>query len=234
MSAPLPGFPGVPPRSGRSPLATRALVTLLLLVPAGCSTTRDIVLYQPTAPRAQRRIELTGGHYAFAGDAGRRRFVLDFPLPGSRSGPSDFRLFLSAPALDEMTPISPGDEAAGRGFLLQTIGLRRGKTVFTGGYVRVRSLWLTQDTVRLDLEIDCADDTRISGSVFVKARPETVRAFEQRYAADIAALRVDAAATTADASAAAEGASPASASATPPASQPSGSAEAPRFLAPPP
>ncbi len=188
-----------------------------------------MVLFQPSAPRAQRRIELSGGRYAFAEDAGRRRYVLDFPLPGSRSGPADFRLYLAAPNADGMIAIGSDAEAA-RGFLLQTVGLRRGKTVFAGGYVRIEQTWPARDVHRLDLQIDCADDTRIGGSLFVKAGPELVRAFEQRYAADVRAL------SGAPAVAVNPGASPeapAQATNETPASQPAGTADAPRYLAPP-
>lgn len=169
----------------------RRLIPLLLaaaLLPAGCTRAPAIELDQPFAPRpGQRHVQLARG-VSYHADAGpRRAILLAFPLPGSKDGPLDYLLYLDLPAGHSSVPI--GDEPfAGRGFLIQRVGLLAGKTVFTGGRVTIEPVWLSPDQIRVQLAVECADGTSIRGGGIARANPRQLEEFRRQYIADIALL----------------------------------------------
>lgn len=159
------------------------------LLSAGCSPKGRITLHQPHAPPAQQRLHLSSG-WAFTNLTGETREVLlDFPLPGRKEGPRDFRFYLQMPAASGVHTLSRGDEGAARGFFIQEVGRLRGKTDLVRGTVRVRSAPTAPRLLRIDLDAECDDGTRVTGTATVMASGEELRSFTRRYAADVAALR---------------------------------------------
>lgn len=163
------------------------LLTGFLTV-TGCSSPEKIRLRQPSAPAAQQDLTLKS-NWTFSRTSGnRRQCVLSFPLPGSLDGPRDFHVYVSIPDALAKHSVDANDPGAARGFLIQTVGERKGKATFATGSVRLRRSWLTLGKTRLDLAVVCADGSGISGSVELVDKPEEVRSFTRRYAADVAAI----------------------------------------------
>ncbi len=151
--------------------------------------TARITLTQPQAPPAQQRIELASDWGAVSDDGERKLALVDFPLPGRKDGPRDFRVFLDLPLDARDETIRPGDVAAARGFLLQEVGRLRGKANFTSGSVAISRdpFRIRPPTLRID--VTCDDGTRVVGSARLTSDPETIRSFLRKFAADVAALR---------------------------------------------
>src|SRR5437868_2885388 len=112
------------PHVGRSGATTLGLFCAVLTL--GCAPRAQVQLRQPHAPPTQQNIRLAGDWAYTALDGTRREFLLDFPLPQSKSGPRDFRLFLSLAANSNLQTIDPDDPSAARGFLIQAIGNLKG------------------------------------------------------------------------------------------------------------
>lgn len=165
-------------------------VLVLCTLPA-CAPRATITLDQPHAPVSQQRMELSSAWgYTFSG-GGTREVLLDFPLPGRKDGPRDFRLFLQLPDGQPVTHAGRDDPSAARGFFVQEVGRMRGKTEFTGGTVGTGGVFLQPGRRRIDLQLECDDGTRIAGRAFVEENAEELRAFRRRFAADVLALRAE-------------------------------------------
>jgi hypothetical protein len=160
-----------------------------VLAGAGCGRPSKLVLHQPFAPRpSQRQLGLSGRWSFSSANGQRRKCVLAFPRPCDQDGPRDFLVYLSFPAGAELTTVNPSHPAAARGFLVQKVGLLKGKVVFTSGTLRWRKVFLGGDRRCLDLDLRSEDGTRVIGTAFVEAAPTEVRDFERRYAADVSLL----------------------------------------------
>lgn len=148
----------------------------------------QLVLEQPHAPPAQQHIDLASDWAYLDSGPQRRELLLDFPLPGRKEGPRDFRIYLDLPAGAEVATISQDASGGGRGFFIQEVGRMRGKAVITHGTVRLQDNLWTLGQPRVDLDVRCDDGTRISGSARPTLSGQELGAFRRRYAADIAAL----------------------------------------------
>lgn len=174
------------PRDVRRGLILPACLAILLS--AGCAPRAQVQLLQPSAPPMQQNIRLAADWAHVSADGARRECLLDFPLPNSKDGPRDFRLFLSLAATESAQSIDLHDPQAARGFLIQAVGSRKGKTVFTGGTVRLRPIPFDRRHQKLELDLTCEDGSQISGSAKVIADDSELRDFKRRFAADIVAL----------------------------------------------
>jgi hypothetical protein len=161
---------------------------LLLAVAAGCTRQNTVVLHQPFAPPPQQRLVLRSSWLFSAIQDERSRYLLAFPLPGATSGPRDFLLYLTLPNGPGTYCVAADGDDAARGFLVQAVGRLKGKTEFVGGQVRVDDVWLASGQRQIELDVHCADGTHITGQTRVRAADGELRAFERRYAADIAQL----------------------------------------------
>lgn len=171
-------------------LAVAATVVGGVLLAPGCTPRprATVRLLQPTAPPMQQNIKLAA-NWSYTSAAGaRRECLLDFPLPHAQNGPRDFRLYLSLAATDQPQGIDATDPEGARGFLIQVVGERRGKTEFTGGTVRLRPVPLDRRRFRLEIDATCEDGAQVMGTATVVEDEDELRAFKRRYALDIAAL----------------------------------------------
>lgn len=156
---------------------------------AGCGRSGEFVLHQPFAPPAQQDLELVRKWAFHALEGDRRACFLGFPLPGAKDGPRTFVLYVSSP--DELGELSvdPDDPQGVQGFLIQELGHLAGRTDFVSGTVRYRKVWLRRNLCRLEVDVRCADGTEITGQACLERKPREMRAFERRFAADVAELR---------------------------------------------
>lgn len=134
---------------------------------------------------------LRTGRAVSAAAAGRWSCALDFPLPGSAAGPCEFHVYVTLPGPEGEYAIAPDDPHGARGFLIQDVGLLCGKTEFMSGTLRCRPVFLRPHLRRLDLQVQCADGTSISGQVRVEIDERALRKFERDFARDIAELWSD-------------------------------------------
>lgn len=189
-SRPAPVYsPDMKARSGwaRRPRAWPAACAVWVAL-AGCALQDRLVLSQSSAPPAQRQIELTGGQGACLIQAGQCLCTLDFPLPGARNGPPVFRIFAELPAEPMSAAHSVDPAGTARGFLVQEVGLRKGKTVFVQGTIRLRPLLWMPDRYQVEFDVLCDDQTSVRGSVTIREDERLVQEFRRRFAGDIAAL----------------------------------------------
>ncbi|MGD8450336.1 MAG: hypothetical protein PVJ57_00830 [Phycisphaerae bacterium] len=161
-------------------------LSLLLAASAGCAPRARLVLHQPTAPPAQQHLEIASDWSYCADDNGRRQVLLAFPLPGAKDGPRDFLVHLATPPGEGTYPVDEHGPGGVQGFLIQAVGARRGKTVFTGGEVCIRPAWLARHRWKLTLDVQCSDGTRIEGDAVLSPAAAEWRTFKRRYAADLA------------------------------------------------
>jgi hypothetical protein len=154
----------------------------------GCAPRAEVRLLQPNAPPAQRNLSLVSDWAFYLDEGGRRLILLAFPLPGTRDGPRDFLVFLSAPQGEGEFAVAPDDPAAARGFLIQVVGQLKGKTLFESGPVRIRHRFLERARRELSLEVRCTDGTQLSGRALITPDPRELRAFQRRFAGDIQRL----------------------------------------------
>jgi hypothetical protein len=168
-----------------SPIACASAFFVLATAVAGCSRRAEVVLRQPFAPPSQQQMELKS-RWAFSamGD-GHCRCLLGFPSPGSDDGTRDFHVYLTFPDVDRALVLARDEPDGARGFLIQEIGLLRGKTEFTDGTVRCRRVFLYPRLRRLDLDVRCADGASVSGKAYVEIDEREMHRFEQDFAADV-------------------------------------------------
>jgi hypothetical protein len=149
-----------------------------------------VTLQQPAAPAYLRRVELASDWAFYRPGASPMAVLLSFPLPGTSDGPRDFHVFLALP--DREGEIRVGSDPDGvRGFLIQEVGLLRGKSRITGGRVLVNRPWNDPDVRELELDLRCEDDTLILGTASARPSASEIATFERKRAADIAALGSD-------------------------------------------
>lgn len=175
--------------ASRRRLVVAAATAAVGALAGGCVAPNRTLLVQPTAPPAQRRVELATRSAFFERGEGRVRALLAYPLPGSLDGPRDFLVYFDLPARDGRVEVSPAPGSAG-GFLIQRKGFRRGKTVFSSGSVQVRRRWLDADRLDVTLDVECDDRTRIRGRVTLRCDPREVSEFATLFAADVGLLAV--------------------------------------------
>jgi hypothetical protein len=168
----------------------RAGLLVVAALAFGCAPRARVELRQPTAPPAQRCLNLASASSCYSTESGPRRCLLGFPLPGSADGPHDFLLFLTTPDRDGWMPIDSQDPNAARGFLLQVVGELAGKSCLASGTVRYQRVPLQSKFRKLTIDARCADGTVIRGNAYVRADVHAVRDFAWRYAADVGALDV--------------------------------------------
>lgn len=199
-----------------------AIVSLFLIgalaAGGGCATRAELTLYQPDAPPAQRELQLESEWAAFAPQADRLAVVLQFPLPGALDGARDYHLYLVVPNDAGTHEVGP----AVRGFLVQSVGARRGKTAIVGGTVRLAPSGLQPKSRSIRLALDTADGCRLLGEATLEQQPATLRQFQRQFAGDVAALR-SAAAAESHSAPASSGAQP-----QPPQAAPGAESQAPR------
>ncbi|MEP0847572.1 MAG: hypothetical protein HRF50_12250 [Phycisphaerae bacterium] len=163
----------------------------LLCTLAACAPRATVTLDQPHAPLSQRRLELSSDWSYTLSGGGAREVLLDFPLPGRKDGPRDFRLFVQLPDDQPVAHTVRSDPSAARGFFLQEVGRMRGKTEFTGGTVRASRVFLQPGRRRIDLHLECDDGTRITGRALVEENSEELSSFRRKFAADVLALHAE-------------------------------------------
>lgn len=164
-------------------------MALILVGSGGCSLGKGLTFKQPEAPPGERELKLEGDANSYASAAGRREFLLAFPAPGSVGATEDLLFYLTTPEADGRYAIGAGAEGA-RGFLIQTVGLRRGRTDFDSGELRVSTPVIGSQKRKLTVDILCIDGSRLEGTVGVVPQDRVVAAFRRRYAIDVATLNV--------------------------------------------
>ncbi len=174
---------------GRIRLSIATLAAALLC--AGCAPRADVTLVQPFARSAQRELHLRGGDRSYECIAGRVRCVLELPSPGAPNGPPDFLLFCEAADVATPQALSVGSAPQHNpaGFLIQVEGALAGRTDFSQGTLSIRPALFRRNARILTLDVTCQDGTRITAHTRLSASSPAVRAFERRFAADIARLR---------------------------------------------
>lgn len=200
---PIATRPGPAPRPGPAALLPAAALALLLLG-AGCSKRSEVTLIQPSAPPAQRVLQLASTWAYTRTLAGQRAMLLQFPLPSVPDGPRDFSILLigpDEPGRQAVGPVAAGGEpaagdaeaaplptAAVRGFLIQAVGQRAGKTFFEGGSIELKREFSDAGAESLHLDLRCDDGSRVVGKAYPVAAGHEFTAFERRYAADVVQL----------------------------------------------
>jgi len=164
------------------------LKVLWSLALSGCVPSARVTLDQPFAPSSQRHLELRGGPASAADNVGRCSYLLGFRRPGQSDGPFDFLIYISAPAGTGAFEVDSDRPEGVRGFLIQEVGLLRGKTPFSGGRICVRPLWLLPGRQELELSLQCADGTVVTGRAIAERSAGPVRLFERKKAADVMLL----------------------------------------------
>lgn len=169
---------------GAVSLLTGAALTLL----AGCGHHNAVVLLQPDAPPSQQHIEMNSD-VACSAPAGQwQKCLLTFPLPGTQRGPRAFVVYLWAPNAVGELPVNPADPNGVRGFLIQELGHRAGRTDFVSGTVTFKKLWLRPQKRKVCLDVVCDDGTAIRGQAVVVEAATTLQSIEREFAADVANL----------------------------------------------
>jgi hypothetical protein len=163
-------------------------MVVLLAPAAGCRRAGEIVLHQPFAPPGQQEMTLKSRWAYYAAGTGRQHCLLAFPRPTSQHGTRDFLIYFDAPDGTGITPVDRENLEAVRGFLIQLVGDLRGKCAVAEGTVRVHDVLLRPRLRRIDLDLHCDDDTRITGKAYVEHAPHELNTFQRRYALDVAAL----------------------------------------------
>ncbi len=154
----------------------------------GCAKSAvTLSIQQDHAPPSQRNMTLTSDWAFTARQDDRRLCLADCSLPGSVDGPRDFRVFVILPASVEAAEVGRGTGAA-RGFFLQKVGRLRGKTEFASGKVKLRTGRFNKNQHEIELEVECADGTKISGTAKLRASDDELRVFLMQHAGDVAAL----------------------------------------------
>lgn len=149
------------------------------------------MLHQPFAPPSQQELRLKS-RWAFGGAGPERyRCLLDFPRPWEADGPRDFHIYVTVPDVEGEWVVSPDNPDGAHGFLIQEVGQLRGKTEFTAGMVGCRRVFLQPRLRRLDLSVQCADETSIVGKAYVEIGERKLRKFEREFAADVRGLQPD-------------------------------------------
>lgn len=128
-----------------------------------------------------------------------RRCFVTFALPGSKSGPRAFVLYVAAPADADVSRVRPADATAARGFLIQEVGDLAGRTDFVAGTIEWTRSWLTRKP-RMRLDVRCDDGTEIRGTLSVRPDDAALRTLTHEFAADIRALRASETTTVSDTS----------------------------------
>ncbi len=165
-------------------------VTVATLAAAGCGPHNELVLDQAFAPPFQQHMTLTSD-WGYSGQSGvRQRCLLAFPLPLSRAenSPRDFLIYLDLPGSEGEFEIDRAAVGAARGFMIQKKGELAGIAYFASGTVRVKRVLFRPALRKLELDLVCEDSTVVRGSARLRVAPSEIRAFEQRYAADLGRL----------------------------------------------
>lgn len=171
--------------TGRTP---GVLVCLGALLGGGCAPRAALTLVQADAPPGQQRLELASDWCFTSQTPDGRRALLAFPLPGAEDGPRDFLVYIQSPPHDGPHAVDPGRADGARGFFIQLVGQRAGKTEFQSGSVRYRHPPLRTGSGVLELDVRCTDGSHLTGRARLMTEPTELRRFERRYAADIARL----------------------------------------------
>jgi len=167
-------------------------VILVALATAGCEPAGRMNLLQPRLAGWQRdlRLETDHAHWAGAGTQGIERILVEFPLPGARTGRPTYVLYLRLPAGTETVKIGPEGSPLAVGFLIQTRGEYAGLARVTGGTVVVRGDSQAAGARRtLELDLSFEDGSRSVGQLIATRDEYAVSRFEQKdRPADVAAL----------------------------------------------
>lgn len=166
-----------------------AVLLLLGSMLVGCSQKAGVVLHQPFAPPSQQHLELKSRWAFTAARPEGRSCLLEFPVPhGDADDLRDFHIYLTLPGSDGELLVAPDAPGGVRGFLIQEVGLLRGKTELVAGTVRCRRVLLQPRLRRLDLNVQCADGSSITGQAYVGRDQRELRRFEREFANDVADL----------------------------------------------
>lgn len=157
-----------------------------MLVATGCAPMSRVTLHQPNAPRSQRRIDLSTDQVFVADRGERRHVVVHLPLPGEADGPPAYHVYLDAP--QGRSIVHPTQAGLTRGFLIQTVGDRKGKSALRSGTLHEADVFWSPRTRRFVLDATTDDGTRIVAKLTARIAPSEVASFEQRRAADVALL----------------------------------------------
>lgn len=170
------------------PLSTSLLAGVALTLLAGCGHQAEIVLLQPDAPPSQQHIEIDSEAAYYAPEGQWQRCMLTFPLPGTHRGPRAFIVYIWAPNTIGESAVNRIDDGGVRGFLIQEIGHRAGRTDFASGTVTFKKVWLRPQKRKVELDVVCKDGTTIQGEAVVMEAAATLQALEREFAADVAGV----------------------------------------------
>jgi len=170
-------------------LRTARTAALAALAICGCAAPASLTLRQPSAPTAEREIRLASDWAFYAQDGERREMLLAFPLPHARTGPRDFLLYLSAPADRDEVRIAAQDGGATYGFLIQEVGRMKGRTNLRSGAVSIDTPLLRRRALDVEFDVTGEDGTRIVGRARLAPDDRELRAFRDRFRADIEIAR---------------------------------------------
>ena len=175
-------------RITRVPLSASLLAGAALVLFAGCSHRAEIALIQPDAPPSQQHIEVDSEAAYYAPEGQWQRCMLTFPLPGTHRGPRAFIVYIWAPDGLGESAVNPLDGGGVRGFLIQEIGRRAGRTDFVSGTVTFKKVWLRPRQRKVELDVVCEDGTTIQGEAVVVEATTMLQTLEREFAADVASV----------------------------------------------
>jgi hypothetical protein len=166
--------------------AGRVAIFVFLAAALGCGPRAALTLHQPNAPAVQQKLELASDWACVAAAEGKRAVLVDFPLPGSAAGPRDFRVYLELPARDGKFAAGAGQPV--RGFFIQEVGRRSGKTLIADGFAQIDAPLLRPNERVLELDLSTDDGTRLVGKARLRSDDLELQRFRARFSADVAAL----------------------------------------------
>lgn len=172
------------------------LLSGILLLAIGCSERAEVTLTQPAAPPAERQLVLRSDHAFFATFDGWEHLLVALPAPSAVADTRDFVIYVRQRDPSQGVE-SDAVEFRSPGFLIQTVGLRAGRSNFTFANISRPRSWISSSSRRYQVDLTCVDGSHISGDILAQPRPDEIRAFIRRHAADIELLRATSQPTTA-------------------------------------
>lgn len=160
----------------------------MMLLATGCADRAEITLTQPSAPPAERQLVLRSDHAFFASFDGWEHLLVALPAPSAVADTRDFVIYVRQRDPSQAVE-SDAVEFRSPGFLIQTVGLRAGRSNFAFANITKPRSWMSGSSRRYQVDLTCVDGSHISGDILAQPQPDEIRAFLRRHSADIELLR---------------------------------------------
>ena len=157
-------------------LTLLSIIGILSGLAAGCAPRAGIVVVQPNLTGSQRELHLTSNETHWAEGEQGGRVLIEFPLPGARTGKATYLLYLRLPRAVESK--KKDHDVKPCGFFIQTRGEYAGLTDLATGTLSIRKR--NRQSCQLELNVTCDDGTRIEGKLMAKRDEHSVDHFEKQ------------------------------------------------------